>query len=223
MSDILSSDVLERWTERCAGDTTLASLGTASAFAFCLRSGPDAAWFEIRAGQIVDWERQPGFSRSWDFTLAAPPAVWDRFLQAVPPSTYYDLFAMLARVPEFQLEGGRESFAQHAHIIRRLLELWRQSVRQLPEPATVASTRRGIEPIVGRYIHLDILGTTYRVYVEESGAGRDLLFLHTAGSDTRQFHHLMNHPALLGDWRMRAFDLPLHGKSLPPAGFVPGT
>ncbi len=223
MSDILSLDVLQRWIERCAVDPALASLGAGSDVSFCLRSGSAVAWLDVRGGQIVEWDTRPTFNRSWDFTLSAPPDVWEHFLQPVPQPTFHDLFAMLARVPAFQIEGQRESFAQHAHVIRRLLELWRLSVNELPEPDPIVPMRRGIEPIIGRYVHLDVLGTICRVYFEESGAGRDLLLLHTAGSDARQFHHLLNHPSLMDDWRMVAFDLPLHGKSLPPAGYIPGS
>ena len=39
------------------------------------------------------------------------------------------------------------------------------------------------EPIVGRYLSVDIDGATYRVHVEEAGQGVPLLCLHTAGAD----------------------------------------
>ena len=79
-----------------------------------------------------------------------------------------------------------------------------------------------MEPIAGGYAGIDIEGRTHRIYFEQAGSGPDLLFLHTAGSDTRQFHRLMNDAGLLAQWRMTAFDLPWHGKSLPPQGGVPG-
>src|SRR6185369_17583869 len=43
------------------------------------------------------------------------------------------------------------------------------------------------EPIVGRYMHLDLFGKPHRIYVEEAGEGTPLLCLHTAGSDGRQY------------------------------------
>jgi pimeloyl-ACP methyl ester carboxylesterase len=61
--------------------------------------------------------------------------------------------------------------------------------------------------------------TDYRIYVEEVGTGIPLLCLHTAGSDTRQFRHLQNDPAVTDRFRVIAFDLPWHGKSSPPAGW----
>jgi hypothetical protein len=51
-----------------------------------------------------------------------------------------------------------------------------------------------IEPIVGRYIHVEIDGEMHRIYFEENGAGIPLLCLHTAGSDGRQWRHLLSCP-----------------------------
>ena len=48
------------------------------------------------------------------------------------------------------------------------------------------------EPIIGRYMHLDLFGKHHRIYVEEAGEGTPLLCLHTAGSDGRQYRALMN-------------------------------
>ncbi|NEK85623.1 alpha/beta hydrolase [Blastococcus saxobsidens] len=76
-----------------------------------------------------------------------------------------------------------------------------------------------IEDIVGRYVHLRSSGTDYRVYFEEAGSGPVLLALHTAGSDSRQFRHLLTDAEVTGRHRVVAFDLPWHGRSLPPEGW----
>ena len=75
------------------------------------------------------------------------------------------------------------------------------------------------EPIVGRYLRLDLLGQPQRVYVEEAGQGIPLVCLHTAGSDTRQYRALLNDAAILEKFRVISFDFPYHGKSSPPAGW----
>jgi pimeloyl-ACP methyl ester carboxylesterase len=75
------------------------------------------------------------------------------------------------------------------------------------------------EPIVGRYLRVTLEGRPCRVYVEEAGQGIPLLCLHTAGADGRQFRHLMNDGEITRHFRVLAFDLPWHGKSLPPAGW----
>jgi pimeloyl-ACP methyl ester carboxylesterase len=75
------------------------------------------------------------------------------------------------------------------------------------------------EPITGRYLNVIIAGTTRRIYVEEAGQGRPVLCLHTAGADSRQWRHLMNDAAVTAGNRLIAFDMPWHGKSLPPEGW----
>jgi pimeloyl-ACP methyl ester carboxylesterase len=76
-----------------------------------------------------------------------------------------------------------------------------------------------LEPIVGRYVRLNVLGDDCRIYFEEAGQGIPLVCLHTAGADSRQFRHLMCDEAVTCDYRVIAFDLPWHGKSYPPAGW----
>jgi len=72
--------------------------------------------------------------------------------------------------------------------------------------------------VTGRYLHLDVAGVPYRVYFEESGSGVPLLLQHTAGSDGRQWRHLLEDPWVTRNFQVIAWDLPYHGKSLPPDG-----
>ena len=76
-----------------------------------------------------------------------------------------------------------------------------------------------IEPIVGRYLALDLAGRPHRIYFEEAGRGIPLVCLHTAGADGQQFRHLMVDPAVTANYRVVAFDMPWHGKSPPPEGW----
>ena len=76
-----------------------------------------------------------------------------------------------------------------------------------------------IEPVTGRYLHLQLEGRDNRVYFEEAGQGIPLVCLHTAGSDGRQFRGLLNDAAVTNHYRVIAFDMPWHGKSSPPVGW----
>jgi pimeloyl-ACP methyl ester carboxylesterase len=69
---------------------------------------------------------------------------------------------------------------------------------------------------VGRYVYLTIDNVEYRVYFEESGAGIPLLLQHTAGADGRQWRHFLENERLTQHFRAIAYDLPYHGKSVPP-------
>lgn len=80
-----------------------------------------------------------------------------------------------------------------------------------------ASTQPAVlEPMVGRYLTCAVEGRPHRIYFEEAGAGIPLVCLHTAGSDGRQWRHLLADPEITHHFRVIAFDLPFHGKSNPP-------
>ena len=213
------------WEPACRDDAELTYLGGHANVRFAVQADRVAVTLQFRDGKLFDIRAG---ADTVDFTLRAPAAVWDRFLQAVPPAPYHHVLAMKMRVPEFSVSGDEQKLLQHAHLVRRSLELARWAVNGRdpaalrPEGLVAAPATGSIEPIAGRYAWIEIEGRRHRIYFEQAGSGRDLLFLHTAGSDTRQFHRLMNDAGLLRDWRMTAFDLPWHGKSLPPQGGVPG-
>jgi pimeloyl-ACP methyl ester carboxylesterase len=69
----------------------------------------------------------------------------------------------------------------------------------------------------GRYLFVVVDGVEYRVYYEETGLGIPILLQHTAGSDGRQWRHFLTDAVFQRDFRMIAYDLPYHGKSVPPS------
>jgi pimeloyl-ACP methyl ester carboxylesterase len=76
-----------------------------------------------------------------------------------------------------------------------------------------------LEPIVGRYMSINLSGRPHRLYFEEAGTGIPLVCLHTAGADGRQYRHLMLDEDVTRKFRVIAFDMPWHGKSSPPDGW----
>lgn len=76
-----------------------------------------------------------------------------------------------------------------------------------------------MDPIIGRYLNLELEGRAHRIYFEEAGQGIPLLCLHTAGSDGRQYRALMNDEEITARFRVISFDMPWHGKSSPPEGW----
>jgi len=216
------ADFVAGWLERAGDDRRLRAIGSGTDVAFTLRRGDEVAWIHLREGAIAGHALDDGFDRRVDFGLTAPAAVWDRLWAAVPPPRHQSLFALLSKVPEFAVEGDRQALAQHAHAIARLLELGRPpgagaggAPADDPEPPDLSA-------VTGRYVRVELSTGAAQVYAEQAGEGRDLLFLHTAGSDGRQYHHLLADPELRAGWRMTAFDLPSHGRSTPPTGLGEG-
>ena len=80
-----------------------------------------------------------------------------------------------------------------------------------------------LEPILGRYLNVDIAGKKNRIYFEESTLSDDgaipIICLHTAGSNNTQFRHLLVDEEVAKKFKIIAFDMPWHGKSLPPVGY----
>jgi hypothetical protein len=76
------------------------------------------------------------------------------------------------------------------------------------------------EPIVGRYMTLELGGRPHRIYFEQAGEGIPLLCLHTAGADGRQFRHLMLDDDITRHYRVLAFDMPgtAEFRSMPVLG-----
>jgi pimeloyl-ACP methyl ester carboxylesterase len=209
------------WCEACTEDAVLAAWCGRWSVAFAVDSGGAATTFVFADGRLAGG----GVPQ---FTLAAPEPVWAKFLAPVPPRHHHAIFAMLARVPEFAIRGDQLAFLQHAHVVRRVLEIgrWLALGRNAPVPASLHPPLGFATPapvVTGGYVPVTVGTTTYHIYHEQTGCGRDLLCLHTAGADGRQFHRLMADPRIAASHRMVAFDLPWHGKSPPPAGGVPGS
>ncbi len=209
------------WYEACDEDAVLAAWRGPWSVDFAVDSDGATTTFAFADGRLAGG----GLPR---FTLAAPDPVWTKFLSPVPPRHHHAIFAMLARVPEFAVRGDRLAFLQHCHVVRRVLEIgkWLALGRPAPVPVSLQPPLGSVLPspdVTGTYLPVKAGGTIYSVYHEHAGSGRDLLCLHTAGADGRQFHRLMADPRIAGSHRMVAFDLPWHGRSPPPAGAIPGS
>lgn len=72
------------------------------------------------------------------------------------------------------------------------------------------------EEVIGRYVYVTYEGITYRIYYETAGQGIPLVCLHTAGAHGAEWRFLLNDPEITRHFKAYAFDLPFHGKSLPP-------
>lgn len=197
-------------------DPELTAFCANAACCFRLASGKQCADFVFQDSSVSISEKSGKNSPA--FTLEAPTEVWAKFFSSPPPAPYHGIYAMKMRVPEFKLTGSELALAQYMHLVRRVLELGRGVL----SPSAVQPKEKGTihpkDPIRGGYAWIELEGRSNRIYYEEAGAGRDLLCLHTAGSDSRQFYKLLNDAGLGAEWRMVAFDLPWHGKSLPPEG-----
>lgn len=82
----------------------------------------------------------------------------------------------------------QDAFARWTHIWRRTLELLHDSFAG-PTPED-KQDEPDEDCIVGRYVYVTSpLWGKCKIFYEQSGEGsQDIVFLHTAGSDSRQYH-----------------------------------
>jgi len=150
-------------------------------------------------------------------TLAAAADAWADLLAARPPRLANDV-ANLIGAGRMSLRADPVLYAQYYPAAMRAVELLRPADPSA-RGATAAVRRPGeFDAPVGRYVHLDLEGQDHRIYFEEAGQGIPLLLQHTAGCHGSQWRHLFECEAITRRFRLIAYDLPYHGKSLPPVG-----
>ncbi len=192
-----------------------------------LTMGDETTGFTLTVGVI-----SPGVPDQGDgvICLSGPVEVWAPLFEATPPP--FANVAVLASLGEAGLGGLSRSgtdpllWWQYAPAIERVGELLRAPGGEQAPIRESGAASGGHDTPVGRYVHLslDIDGRSvdHRVYYEESApAGDDripMLLQHTAGAHSLQYRHLFEMPEITDHFRLIAYDLPFHGKSIPPVG-----
>jgi pimeloyl-ACP methyl ester carboxylesterase len=191
--------------------------------AFALKSTDSdvTVCFEIAAGRI---ERQGNPQVQPHFALVARAEHWQNFFAAVPKRPYQSFWGMLRVLGKgagVEVTGNVQTFTKSARLWRIILD----RLREAGHPAQATLSREEYTPedeidddsIIGHYTWLMLppLGKC-KVFYEVAGEGPQvILFLHTAGADSRQYHSMMQNKALQSKCKMYAFDLPGHGRSFP--------
>lgn len=207
-------DSIERWCTECTADAAVAALSENVDIQFALAGDAQTVRFTLRAGVLSPGANAPAF------TLRAATADWQRFFTPTPAPPYHSWFGMRMRCAGARVDGDELAFAQHVHLVRRVLDVGRRLCGGTEGAAAVPTSKSAIR---GGYVRISVAGEPCDVYYEQAGQGADLLFLHTAGSDGRQYHALMADDALASRCRMTTFDLPGHGRSDPLSAHLSGT
>ena len=122
----------------------------------------------VRDGRLDKVEKGPFAMRSWRFAVRASRESWEKFWQKTPAPGWHDLFALLRRG---EVSSRRSTGADGVFALREARPRGTEE-------------RMKVEPIVGRYAHID----NCRIYFEEAGR-IPLLCLHlparTAASGAR--------------------------------------
>lgn len=168
--------------------------------------------------RVVDGTPTPGAPDAGPgvVSLDAAASVWDAIIAPVPEPFFHDITAAL---DQGVVRGGDDlAWWQYAPAIQRAVELLADPRSSAGPSAADAGPLPRTDSPVGRYIHLDLDGVDHRIYYEEAGRGIPLLLQHTAGSHGTQWRHLFENRSITDRFRLIAYDLPYHGKSVPPVG-----
>ncbi len=180
-----------------------------------------------QASVIVGIEHQQvafgiGPAHSGTFGIQARPEDWTAFFSSNvvrPYQSYWGILRVLGHNEGVDILGDQQVFAQYARVWRIVLDRARDAVcgkalqalsREPPDDEFIQN-----DAVTGKYMWLEM--SEYgkvKIFYEYAGEGpQDILFLHTAGSDSRQYHSLMNNESLQHRCTMYAFDFPAHGRS----------
>ena len=194
---------------------------------FVVAVGDDHYLLDFHDGEL-EAVRAPGLSDSWSFSVLGEPGAWEQFLEEVPPPHHNEIFASFYRTAVkqedgyFDLAGDHEVIFQNFRSVQRALDLMR-TTEHGGDPRTEGSTRPpgpASDGITGQFVTVDLDGVAHRIYYEAAGPedGIPLLCQHTAGCNNQQWRHVLADEEITEHFRVIAYDLPRHGKSLPPSG-----
>ena len=152
--------------------------------------------------------------------LTGPAELWEPMLRAVPPRFFNDVSAAVGM--GLDRSGDMMAWWQYVPAIQRTVELLRAPAPVESVEAGLTAAERGVTPRfdspTGHYVHVELAGQDHRIYFEEAGSGIPVLLQHTAGSHGTQWRHLFEYKEITDRFRLIAYDLPFHGKSIPPVG-----
>ena len=203
----------EEWAARCAGDGEFQLASRHWDGGLRLEIGDDVLKLGMREGAVGGEPAGEGV-----LTFAGAAEVWQDVLSAKPSRFNNDLMANISSGAGLSRAGNAVVHAQYFPAVARAVELLRPEA-PAPQPLARDNGRAGrIDTPVGRYVHLELGGQDHRIYFEEAGEGIPVLMQHTAGCHGSQWRHLFEEPEITSRFRLIAYDLPYHGKSLPPVG-----
>ena len=114
---------MERYRERVNADPEMQVIGDWFSLDFKLSFEGDSWLIPVREGRIEDMVHKPRFDRPARFTISAPMRVWNKFIRPDPEPLYHDFFAMLMRVPEFEIDGDSLAAMQNARALHRMMNI----------------------------------------------------------------------------------------------------
>ena len=163
-----------------------------------------------------------GPAHAGTFGISARSIDWKKFFSEKlvrPYQSYWGMLRVLGHEDGIGVLGDQRAFAQNARLWRTVLDRMRDALHGREVKAALEGPPEeefdGEDAVTGKYLWVDTEAYgKVKIFYEFAGSGPlTILFLHTAGSDSRQYHSLMNNRSMQQRATMYAFDLPAHGRS----------
>ena len=200
------------WARSCANDGEFTQAARHWDGGLTLNVGDQAYGLTLSGGQV-----SPGQADGDGVvTYSGAEAVWEKMLAAVPERFHNDLMANIFTSGGIHQETRGVVHAQYYPAVARAVELLRPKNDNGVLRAGDVASHGQLDAPIGRYVHLNLGGYDHRIYFEEAGEGIPLLMQHTAGCHRSQWRHLFEMPEITSRFHLIAYDLPCHGKSVPP-------
>jgi pimeloyl-ACP methyl ester carboxylesterase len=203
----------EQLAGRCAADGEFQLSARDWTGGLRVQVGDTLTGFTISAGRVAAGVPPSG---PGVVSIAGPAETWAPMLDAIPArfSTSISLMVQTG----LELEADQLLWWQYLPAVERTMELLRPPRDEPRTGVDETGPLPRFDAPVGRYVHVALDGVDHRIYYEEAGQGIPLLMQHTAGAHSVQWRHLFEMPAITAHFRLIAYDLPMHGKSIPPVG-----
>lgn len=198
----------------CAADPELGLAARHWTGGLRLAIGDQVTGFTATAGTITPGVPEPG---PGVISISGPAERWAPLFEATP-APFGQISVLTSSQAGLSRHGSDElAWWQYGPVVERVSELLRPRGLTRDQPAETGAVPRHDSP-VGHYVHVELDGVDHRLYYEEAGQGIPLLCQHTAGAQSLQYRHLFEMTAITDHFRVIAYDLPFHGKSIPPVG-----
>ncbi|MET0994203.1 MAG: alpha/beta hydrolase [Mycobacterium sp.] len=150
-------------------------------------------------------------------TITAPDEFWEAAFEPGVPRPGYESLTIAGQKGLVTSGDFKDTIAPYQLALQRLYQVLRASVAGDVERKPQINPFKDTDNAIGRYAYVTSNGVESRIYYEQAGHGPiPILLQATAGADGRQYRHLLADPAMQERFTMYAYDLPYHGKSLPP-------
>lgn len=201
----MAGGAVDRWLERCAVDTELAAQARGLNVSLEIAGSTNSRFVTLADPVRLDGDQFPLRLR-----LRAEDAAWEQLLSGPHPPGWQSFGAIRRFNDAFAFETDSSLLeAQALAALERMLEIAidppnrpNVPVRWSPKGIDISTVECAVTG-----------GKPAQIRVMTAGFGPPILFLHTAGADSRQFLYQLGDPALAASYRLVAFDLPGHGAS----------